>query len=165
MTDKRKQRVKQTRTGKGVHPQKAPKNNYFAMLSQTEEGRQKRKEWSARKRKNPGRPKGVPDGYTKETIKPIREKAKQFAEEYVTKKTDIKNEFAKEALTTAVEVMRCPGETKERLAAARLVLEFTEAKPASKSDVTLHQAEVWLEELAAEDDKEETTTSSKEALH
>ena len=40
MTDKRKQRVKQTRTGKGVHPQKAPKNNYFAMLAQTEEGRQ-----------------------------------------------------------------------------------------------------------------------------
>ena len=90
MTDKRKQRVKQTRTGKGVHPQKAPKNNYFAMLAQTEEGRQKRKEWSARKRKNPGRPKGVPDGYTNENIKPIREKAKQFAEEYVTKKTDIK---------------------------------------------------------------------------
>ena len=165
MTDKRKQRTKNVRVGKGVHPQKAPKKNYFAMLAETEEGRQKRKEWSTQKRKNPGRPKGVPDGYTKETIKPIREKAKQFAEEFVTKKTDIKNEFAKEALTTAVEVMRTPGETKERLSAARLVLEFTEAKPASKSDVTLHQAEVWLEELAAEDDKEELTENTKEALH
>ena len=61
--------------------------------------------------------------------------------------------------------MRTPGETKERLSAARLVLEFTEAKPASKSDVTLHQAEVWLEELAAEDDKEELTENTKEALH
>ena len=164
MTDKRKQRVKQTRTGKGVHPQKAPKNNYFAMLAQTEEGRQKRKEWSARKRKNPGRPKGVPDGYTKETIKPIRENAKKFAEDFVSK-IDIKNDYAKEALQTAVEGMRTPTADRERLSAARLVLEFTEAKPAAKSEVTLHQAAAWLEELANQKDEEEVITDTEETFH
>ena len=50
-------------------------------------GQTKRKEWSQEKKTLADQ--GVPDGYTKETIKPIREKAKQFAEEYVTKKTDI----------------------------------------------------------------------------
>ena len=43
----------------------------------TEEGRQLRKQWSNKPRKT-GRPKGVPDGYTQETIKPIRENAKKF---------------------------------------------------------------------------------------
>ena len=147
------------------HPQKAPKNNYFSNLMKTEEGRQLRKEWSNKPRKNPGRPKGVPDGFTKETIKPIRDKAKQFAEDFVSKK-DIKNNYAKEALTTAVEVMRTPAADRERLAAARLVLEFTEAKPAAKSEVTLHQAEAWLEELANQDDKEEQViTNSEEVIH
>ena len=130
----RKPRLKKSSTSK--HPQKAPKNNYFSNLMKTEEGRQLRKQWSNKPRKNPGRPKGVPDGYTKETIKPIREKAKKFAE-VVVSKIDIKNEYAKEALETAVEILRTPSATRDRLASARLILEFTEAKPASKSEVTL----------------------------
>ena len=147
------------------HPQKAPKNNYFKNLMKTEEGRRLRKEWSNKPKKNAGRPKGVPDGYTKETIKPIREEARKFAEEFVSKK-DIKNDYAKEALTTAVEVMRTPAADRERLAAARLVLEFTEAKPAAKSEVTLHQAEAWLEELANQDEQEEkVTTDTQETVH
>ena len=81
-------------------------------------------------------------------------------------KKDIKNDYAKEALQTAVEVMRTPAADRERLSAARLVLEFTEAKPAAKSEVTLHQAEAWLEELAKQDDQEEQAiTNSEETVH
>ena len=158
----RKPRLKKSTSAK--QPQKAPKNNYFANLMKTEEGRRLRKEWSNKPKKNAGRPKGVPDGYTKETIKPIREKAKKFAEDFVSKK-DIKNDYAKEALQTAVEVMRTPAADRERLSAARLVLEFTEAKPAAKSEVTLHQAEAWLEELANQSDEEEVNTDTQETVH
>ena len=161
----RKKRLKVSQAGQGKHPQKAPKNNYFSTLMQTEEGRKKRQEWSNKKRKNAGRPKGVPDGYTKETIEPIRREAKKFAEEFVSK-TDIKNDYAKEALETAVEVLRTPSASRERLASARLILEYTLAKPVAKSEVTLHQAEQWLEELAKEeDDKQEVNTDTEEVVH
>ena len=74
---------------KSIHPQKAPKNNYFATLMSTPEGRALRKEWSTKKRKNPGRPKGVPDGHTKETIAPLRKQAKQEAIKAVSQKGSI----------------------------------------------------------------------------
>ena len=67
------------------YPKKAtPKeNNYFTKLMQTEEGRALRKQWSTKKRKNPGRPQGTPDGYTLEAITPIRKQAKADAERIV----------------------------------------------------------------------------------
>ena len=70
MTQQRKARVKSAKKTK--FPQKAPKNNYFTTLMQTEEGRELRKQWSNKPRKNAGRPKGVPDGYTKHDIEPLR---------------------------------------------------------------------------------------------
>ena len=137
-------------------PQRAPKKNYFVDLCKTEEGRQLRKEWSNKPRKNAGRPAGVPHGYTKETISPLREKAKIEAEKVVSimSKDDkdlAENGYAQEALKTAVEVMRVPGETRERLSAARLVLDFTKQKPASRSDVTLGKAEDFLANLLEEE--------------
>jgi len=158
-------------------PQKAPKNNYFATLMSTPEGRALRREWSTRPRKNGGRPRGTPDGYRTEEIKPIREKAKEEAKDIVnimSKKYNIEDEYSKEALTTAVEVMRVPGETRERLAAARLVLDFTRGKPASKSEVTLGKAEDFLSSLLLQeeeqtnehiDDGQETTSSSKTLIN
>jgi hypothetical protein len=142
---------------KSIHPQKAPKKNYFATLMDTEEGRQLRKQWSTKKRKNPGRPKGVPDGHTKESIEPLREQAKEEAikvVEIMTKKFDIpEDDAAKEALQCAVEIIRTPGETRERLSAARLVLDFTKSKPASKSDVSISKAEDFLVALMNEDEQ------------
>jgi len=129
---------------------------------QTEEGRKLRQEWSRKKRKNPGRPRGVPDGYRKAQIEPIRAKIRKEATEIVkimAEKFEIESEYAKEALTTAVEVMRVPGETRERLAAARLVLDFTKQKPASKSEVAVSKAEDFLASLI-EDDGSETKSSS-----
>ena len=153
---------------KSIHPQKAPKNNYFATLMSTPEGRALRKEWSTKKRKNPGRPKGVPDGYTKETIAPLRKQAKEEAKKAVKimeKKFDIpEDDAAKEALQCAVEIIRTPGETRERLSAARLVLDFTKSKPATKSDVSISKAEDFLVDLMKEEEgeNEEETQGSKE---
>ena len=72
---------------------------------------------------------------------------------------EIEDDYAKEALTTAVEVMRVPGETRERLAAARLVLDFTRSKPVAKSEVTIGKAEEFLSSLL-EDDGSETTADT-----
>ena len=59
----------------------------------------------------------------------LRQNAKKRAEKAVnimSEKFDIKDDYAKNALQTAVEVMEVPGETSERLAAARLVLDFVQ---------------------------------------
>ena len=142
-------------------PQKghqAGKTNYFAQLMQTEEGRALRKQWSTKPRKNAGRPKGTPDGYTLEAITPIREQAKKDAERIVAKMTkdnNIDDEYAVEALKAAVEIMREPGQNRDRLTAARMVLDFTKTKPAAKSEVTIGKAEAFLESLLVSDDEEE----------
>ena len=101
----------------------------------------------------------MPDGYTKETIAPIRAKAREEAEIIVSKIAPDEDEFATEALKTAVEVMRVPGETRERLAAARLVLDFTKTKPAAKQEVSINKAEDFLNSLLDEESKNEEATS------
>ena len=56
-------------------------------------------------------------------IEPIRAKVKTEAKkvvEIMAKEYDIEDQYAKAALETAVEVMRCPGDNRERVAAADL---------------------------------------------
>ena len=75
----------------------------------------------------------MPDGYRKAEIEPIRAAAKERAAKAVkimSEQYDIEDDYAKNALQTAFEIMQVPGETRERLAAARLVLDFTKSKPA-----------------------------------
>ena len=157
-----------SKVGQGKHPQKAPKNNYFATLMQTEEGRALRRKWSTKPKKNAGRPRGVPDGYRKEQIEPIRAEVKATAKkvvEIMAKEFNIEDEYAKTALETAVEVMRCPGDNRERVAAARLVLDFTKQKPASKSEVALSKAEDFLASLIEDEDGQSVTSSTQETAH
>ena len=142
------------------YPQKAtPKaNHYFSNLMKTEEGRALRKQWSTKPKKNAGRPKGTPDGYTLEAITPIRKKAKQDAERIVAimaEENKIDDVYAIEALKAAVEIMREPGQNRDRLTAARMVLDFTKTKPAAKSEVTIGKAEAFLESLLVADTEEE----------
>lgn len=149
----RKERAKSVRIAK--QPQKSPKRNYFSTLMDTPEGRELRRQWSTKPRKNAGRPKGVPDGFTKSEIEPIRINAKKEAKKVVNimaEKYDIEDDYSREALETAVEVMRVPGETRERLAAARLILDFTKSKPVSKSEVAVAKAEDFLASLLSEDE-------------
>jgi hypothetical protein len=56
--------------------------------------------------------------------------------------------------------MRLVGETRERLAAARLVLDFTKSKPASKSDVSISKAEDFLASLLQEDEQPDAPENS-----
>ena len=144
-----------SKKGQGKCPQRAPKENYFATLMKTEEGRALRRQWSTKPRKNPGRPRGVPDGYRKETIEPIRSKVKTEARkvvEIMAEQFNIEDEYAKTALETAVEVMKTPGENRERVAAARLVLDFTKSKPSAKSEVSISKAEDFLASLMTPDE-------------
>jgi len=145
-----------TKPPKKKYPQRAPKRNYFADLAKTEEGRELRKEWSNRSRKNPGRPAGVPNGHTAESIEPIRLKAKEEAKRVVKYMEDngekFEDHYAKEAMESAVEIMRTEGGTRDRLAAARLVLDFTKQKPVTKSDVTVGKAEDFLAGLLSEEE-------------
>lgn len=137
-------------------PQRKPKRHYFSELMKTEEGRALRRQWSAKARGKSGRPLGVPDGYRADTITPIRNKAKEEAKrivEIMSEKFEIEDEYAKAALETAVEIMRVPGESAQRVAAARLVLDFTKQKPVAKSEVTV-TAEDFLSSLAEEDGPE-----------
>ena len=171
MSVPRKPRAKAPpRKGNGPAPHKAPKKNYFATLMETPEGRALRQEWSTKPRKNAGRPKGVPDGYRKETIEPIRQRVKAEAKEVVrimSEQYNIEDDYAKAALETAVEVMREPGNNRERVAAARLVLDFTKSKPATKNEVAISKAEDFLASLIDDsidiDDGQETTSSSQTA--
>jgi hypothetical protein len=147
-----------SKKGQGKCPQRAPKENYFATLMETEEGRALRRKWSTKPRKNPGRPRGVPDGYRKETIEPIRSKVKTEARkvvEIMAEQFNIEDEYAKTALETAVEVMKTPGENRERVAAARLVLDFTKSKPSAKSEVSISKAEDFLASLMIPDDEDD----------
>jgi hypothetical protein len=147
-----------SKKGQGPAPHKAPKKNYFSTLMETEEGRALRRKWSTKPRKNAGRPRGVPDGYRKEIIEPIRSKVKTEARkvvEIMAEQFNIEDEYAKTALETAVEVMKTPGENRERVAAARLVLDFTKSKPSAKSEVSISKAEDFLASLMIPDDEDD----------
>lgn len=56
------------------------------------------------------------------------------------------------ALLATLEVLRKPGDKRTKLAAARQILEWTRAKPAAKSDVTINAAEEWLKAVATQND-------------
>ena len=170
----RKQRLKlPSKVGAGSHPQRKPKKNYFATLMETEEGRALRKQWSSKKNSNikRGRPSGVPDGFTNKEIIPIREKAKKEARKVVKIMAEqIEDDYSKEALTTAVEIMRVPQDSRSRIAAARLVSDFTKSKPVAKSEIAVAKAEEFLaslldnEEEEEQKDGQEVTESTEETI-
>ena len=132
-------------------------NNWIVQQHLTPEGRAKRQEMLANRKNKGGRPLGVPDGHSKETIKPIVEKAQKEAKKVVSimkKEYDIEDPRAEEALETAVEIMRTPVHNRDRLQAAKLILDFTKVKPVAKSEITVGKAEEFLSSLL-DGDKEE----------
>ena len=95
---------------------------------------------------------GVPDGMTREQAAPIWEASRQRAKEDMAKLQEAgvinpDDTNANEAMQNALEVMRSPMNQDMRLKAAKLVLEYTKAKPVSKSEVTVNAAEAWLASL------------------
>jgi len=78
-----------------------------------------------------------------------RREAKRDMDEI--KKTIDLTAAAQEALETSLTVMRGPVSAGDKLKAARQVLDFTMAKPVSKSEVTVNSAEEWLKSLVGKD--------------
>ena len=135
-----------------------PSKNPLALQHQTPEGRAKFREMLKNRKNKGGRPLNVPDGYTKETIKPIVDKAKSEAKKAVSlmkEKYDIEDPRAEEALETAVEIMRTPVHNRDRLQAAKLILDFTKVKPVAKSEITVGKAEEFLSSLLDSDNDDD----------
>ena len=75
-----------------------------------------------------------------------KRKARIDMEKILTAFPDV-DASAAEALEAALTVMRGPQSQTQKLAAAKLVLDFTRAKPTAKSEVTINAAEDWLASL------------------
>ena len=139
--------------------QRGNPNNYFYRLQQTEEGRALWKMWTDKRYAagvQLGRPKGGTEGFLKTKREKLKSKAKAEAKIIVqimeSKGYEIpKKEFAREAIETAVEVMRRDDiHPKDKLTAAKVILEYTLSKPASEANVNVRTAESFLEDIAAE---------------
>jgi hypothetical protein len=97
---------------------------------------------------------GVPDGYSKaeaekmwaEVRAKAKETIKQMEDQHILDDAD---DMAKAALAGAIEVLLSPVNQQHKLQAARLILDFTKAKPASKSEITVNKAEEWLAQVAS----------------
>ena len=158
MTERKARQSQPRRLGRAVAYK--PKNNYFATLMETPEGRELRRQWSTKKRKNPGRLR--PDGYRREEIEPIRAAAKKGREGSENRRAIRHRGRLCEERATDSGRDRQSRRSRERLAAARLVLDFTKSKPASKQEVTISHAEEFLASLLDEDeDGSEATTGSQ----
>jgi len=99
---------------------------------------------------------GVPDGMRREDAEVIWAEARRKAKidmANIKKVQPDMDERAEEALLSTLEVMRSPMNQTVQLAAARQVLEWTKAKPATKSEMTVNAAEAWLASIADEADK------------
>lgn len=92
---------------------------------------------------------GVPDGMRKSQAKVFWKQARFEAALTMNKLEEAgvinpADTMANEALKEALTIMRMPIAQKDRLSAARLVLDFTKAKPAQKTELTVNKAEEWL---------------------
>ena len=108
---------------------------------------------------------GVPDGWAGrgDELRACRAAAKITAKVLVQKMIDkaiiVADERAEAALAASIEVVIARDEAtnlyahpvKERLTAARLVLDFTKAKPASTQKLEVTKAEDFLAALASDD--------------
>ncbi len=103
-----------------------------------------------------GRPRGATEGFLKSKrdvfIKTAKAEAKEIVKFMEHKGYAIpKQEFAKEAIETAVEIMRREDiHPKDKLTAAKTVLEWTLSKPATEANVNVRSAESFLEDIAKE---------------
>ena len=139
-----------------------PEKNLFKRMQQTEEGRTLWKLWTSKRfipGQTGGRPFGSYDGSTKASRTIAKAKAKAEAKEIVLlmekKGYEIpKAEFARESIEVAVELMRLHEiNPRDKLAAARTVLEWTLSKPVAQSEVSVKRAEDFLNAILDAEDK------------
>ena len=75
MTERKARAKSASKVGKGSCPQRKQKTTILRPLWKHRS--RITSQWSTKKRTNPGRPRGVPDGYRREEIGPIRAAAKE----------------------------------------------------------------------------------------
>lgn len=96
-----------------------------------------------------GRPFNHTRGLNKHELAEAHAKAAAQAKrdmENIKAKIDM-TDAAEEALEGAITVLRQPSSQQTKLAAAKLILEFTKTKPVAKSEVSVNKAEEWLASL------------------
>lgn len=104
----------------------------------------------------------IPNGMTRESVAPLLAEARLRADRFIQKMKDedilpvivipdSDEAKAEAALGEAYAMAIGPGEKQIKLAAARTVLEWTRAKPASKSTINVNTSEDWLAAIAADD--------------
>jgi hypothetical protein len=102
---------------------------------------------------------GVPDGMRKAEAEALWAKAAGVADRFIKIMEDAgelpevvvpdsEEAMAKEALREACKIALGPYPVREKLAAQRVILDFTKAKPESKSKITLDKSEEWLAAVA-----------------
>jgi hypothetical protein len=147
-TGRRNRRKEAPRTKKG--------EGYFERLAKTPEGQALLKHWRSLGPKKAGRPKGATDGFSKyrrdKMIAEATAEAKVIVKRMEEKGIVIpKDAAAREAFETVViEMRRKDLLPKDKLAFARTVLEWSMAKPAAESTVTVKRAEDFLDEIAGD---------------
>lgn len=110
---------------------------------------------------------GVFDGMRREQSEQIWAAAKAKATRTIQKMQDTgvitqtDDPRAIKALEHAIEVLETPSNQQLRLAAARLILDFTKSKPAAKLEHTINAAEQWLAAVS-DDDEPETPKDATE---
>jgi len=96
---------------------------------------------------------GQSEGYNRRQLAKLRAAAIPLVKKdmaNIKKHIDLP-EMAEEALEGALTVLRTPNSQQTKLAAAKLILEFTKSKPVAKSEVSVNKAEEWLTTLANDD--------------
>ena len=68
------------------------------------------------------------------------------------------NDVSEEAFRTLIETIRTPNSIKDKITAAKTLLDFTQKKPTTASEVTLNKAEAFLEAVLQETSVEEGTS-------
>lgn len=126
----------------------------WASMNEAERKEYSAKIRAARKGPNnqiPGKPRALTNAQWAEVQTTARLDAKRIIQKMAEAGQLPEDKAAAEALEKAVVTLRASSAPKDVAALARLVLDFTKAKPAQKSEVTIRTHEDFLDELAGDD--------------
>lgn len=108
----------------------------------------------AAKRKSAAKIPGKPPYITNDQWRVMQEVAASDAKRIIKKMRDAgqlpDDPRAVEALEETVKALRTSTSTKDKIAAARLILDFTKSKPVQKTETTIRTHEDFLDELAGD---------------
>lgn len=135
-------------------PKAAPRGPW-ANMTPEERSEYARQLQARRKGPSGGRRTGVPRSLTVEQFEARKAEQTQIVKRIMKKMADNgqlpDDPRAVEALETGMVILRTQEDAKLKLAAARMVLDFTKAKPTTKQELTIKTAEDYLDELAEDD--------------